>query len=1430
MLHAVLRRARAVAVLLVGTAVLGGVLAAPAQAANIDPFAPVFSANAHGTIVMAANTLMTCSAAGVNASTCEPARTSPDTSIASTYRNNNYTGAFVDVVADGATTFSSSSSTLTVPDGGSVLFAALVWGGRVDTVQSGTADPALRDRAWLAVDSATGTDRGGATITADHFAQAGTASGYQAYADVTDVVTAAGSGTYTVGNVQSSTGGTNQFAGWSLVVVVADPAEPMRNLSVFRGYSEISNSAGNNDVSFDVSGFLTPPSGTVLTTLGAVTYEGDRGLSGDRFSLNGTHLSDPLNPETDVFNSTISNRGTRVSAGQNPDYANQLGFDSDLVAADGILGNGATSATLSATTSSEQYWIGMVTFATELYEPNVHGAKSFSSNSVRQNPDLRAGDELTYAVVVENDGLDAATGTAFFDAVPTGTTYVPGSLELDGTALTDAADGDAGRFDPGTGTPGSVRVDVGDVDVLADGGASHVVSFTVVVDDDVVAGQNLVNAAQTTSRGATTGTVAGTVTNIVQAVVEGDTGDAPPVLRDHVVAHTPTAATPSVTVDVLAGAVDTGGAVTLVGTTQPAHGTLAVDPAGTVVYTPATDFAGRDVLTYTATDSAGNLSTATVIVEVVNGAPTAQDDALTLDVDVPVSAATTVDVLGNDTDPSGDTLTVRSITVDGFTTTGGSLTTAGGGTVTLSGGTITYAKPVGGLGAGRTEVFDYTVQDSRGASDVGEVTITSAQVNSAPVAVDDTADAVAGAGPVAIDVAANDTDADGDSLAASAAGTPVDSDGTTRGTTAVGTDGRVVYTPAAGWGGTVTFPYTVTDPAGATSDATVTVTVDAPPTGVADTATTASGTPVDVDVLANDSDLDGDPLELLQVDDTGAVGTAVVVTTDDGPRVRYTPAAGFVGDDTVTSTVGDGRGGTTDVILTVTVANAAPVAQPDTAGTTVGVPLTGIDVLGNDTDANVDAGYGDQELTVTAATADQDATVTVNPDGTLDVTPLGAFVGTVTVTYTLSDGVTTTTGTLTVTVSNGAPATTADTATTPTSTTVVVDVLANDTDPDGETLVVASGSLTPPVDADGTPRGTVEIVRGGVQYTPTAGWTGTVTFGYAASDEHESTPGTVTVTVTNAVPTADATTARTASGTPVTVDVLAHAADPNAAAGFQTLRVTSATSDHGARATVGTDGRITVTPARGWAGPLTVTYVVSDGLATVTSTLVVTVDNAAPVAAADQVVTAPGRAVRLTLLRNDTDLNGDALTVVRVGTPVDADGRARGTVTLADGVATYTPADGFTGVVTFPYTISDGQATSTADATIAVAAAGARDGDAWVTPDDTVLVVDVVGDGEELVSVTPPAHGTAEVVDGRLVYTPAPGFVGTVEVEVVVRDADGVETTRTVQIVVTDPDAEVAAGPALAATGAQAAAGVAWATALLLIGLGLVLAARRRRA
>lgn len=343
--------------LLLLAALLGfsAVLGTPTAGAVVEvPFATQFAASARGGVATAANTLMTCPEAAAN---CVESRAGTATGAA--LNNNAYAMERVDVDGD-ITTFDSSSATLSLPAGATVQFAGLYYGARTSKGTGGEAagNAAARGTVLLRTPGSLAYSTLAATV-ADSAAVAGS---YTGFVDVTAQVAAAGSGEYTVANVQSGTG-EDRYAGWSLIVAYADPASPARSIRVFAGLASIV--ASEAPLVIPVTGLETPPAGTVTAEAGLVAYEGDRGSAGDRLSLAGKNLADAANPANNVFNSSIAVDGTDVAT-KNPSYVNQLGFDADLIQANGFLGNDVKETTLEESTSLEQYLTQAIVVEVEL--------------------------------------------------------------------------------------------------------------------------------------------------------------------------------------------------------------------------------------------------------------------------------------------------------------------------------------------------------------------------------------------------------------------------------------------------------------------------------------------------------------------------------------------------------------------------------------------------------------------------------------------------------------------------------------------------------------------------------------------------------------------------------------------------------------------------------------------------------------------------------------------------------------------------------------------------------------------------------------------------------------------------------------------------------------------------------------------------------
>jgi hypothetical protein len=315
----------------------------------------------------------------------------------------------------------------------------------------------------------------------------------------------------------------------------------------------------------------------------------------------------------------------------------------------------------------------------------------------------------------------------------------------------------------------------------------------------------------------------------------------------------------------------------------------------------------------------------------------------------------------------------------------------------------------------------------------------------------------------------------------------------------------VVYSPAQDATGADSFTYTIEDTEGRQSDATVSVTItpaNDDPVAVDDAIEVELNAGIaPVDVLANDTDVDGDELSVESA--TQSDHGSVVL---NGGVVRYWPDTGYTGTDSFNYTIEDGYGGSDTATVTVTVTSAAnegPVATDDVLDTDEDTAGT-VDVLANDDDPD------GVELTITGTTDGTKGTTDVVA-GKVRYTPEPDANGSDSFTYTIEDedGATdTATVQVTIDAVNDDPVAGDDTLTIGEGAdATAVNVLGNDDDVDGD---------TPAVQAAGPAgHGTVTLATGVVKYEPDAGFAGADSFDYTISDGHGgSDPATVAVTVT----------------------------------------------------------------------------------------------------------------------------------------------------------------------------------------------------------------------------------------------------------------------------------------------------------------------------
>ncbi len=236
--------------------------------------------------------------------------------------------------------------------------------------------------------------------------------------------------------------------------------------------------------------------------------------------------------------------------------------------------------------------------------------------------------------------------------------------------------------------------------------------------------------------------------------------------------------------------------------TSSAGGSVVVNDDGTFTYTPPAGFSGEDSFNYTVDDGNGGQASATVTLTVDPAAPEATGDSATVLED----GSVVISVLDNDT---GDGLSVTSVT-DG----------AIGSATVNSDGTITYKPAADANGA---DSFSYTITDSLGRDATASVSVDVSPVNDAPVAEADSYSAVADETFTSTgSVLDNDSDVDGDPLTVVAYDVTSEAGGTVEMTA----DGTFSYTPLAGFAGTDSFTYTITDGNGAEEIATVTLNVE----------------------------------------------------------------------------------------------------------------------------------------------------------------------------------------------------------------------------------------------------------------------------------------------------------------------------------------------------------------------------------------------------------------------------------------------------------------------------------------------------------------------------------------------------------------------------------------------------------------------------
>ena len=654
----------------------------------------------------------------------------------------------------------------------------------------------------------------------------------------------------------------------------------------------------------------------------------------------------------------------------------------------------------------------------------------------------------------------------------------------------------------------------------------------------------------------------------------------------------------------------------------------------------------------------------------------------------------------------------------------------------------------------------FYVSDPQGLQQTQTINFSVNAVNDVPTA---NADAVSTEEDtrITISVLANDSNPDHGTLTVSLLSEPAS------GSALVNPDGTITYTPADNVSGIETFSYQILDSAGGDTDSaevTVTITsVDDSPFAADDSGELAEDGSLTLNVLENDSDVEGDTFFISAVSDPPN-GSAVISAGLD--QITYTPDANYFGSDSFTYTIQETENAaataTATVTLTITSVNDAPVPSYTAS-------------VGTDEDTQLTESF-------TAADVDGDAlTITIKDgngpshgsvllgEGSYVYQPANDFNGTDAFTITVSDGSVEIDCPITVTVNavNDAPVPSYNASVSTEEDTALTEALtATDIDLNELSFTVKDGN--------GPLHGTVELIEGGYTYTPAGNYFGTDSFTVTVSDGTNEVDCDISVLVNsiNDAPVASySASVSTNEDTPISETISATDVDGDAV----TISVKDGNGPlHGTLELV--EGGYTYTPAADFNGTDGFTITAADGTDETDCAISVTVIsvNDAPVPSYSALVsTDEDTPLAETLTATDVDL--DELTY----TVKDGNGPANGTLELNEGGYTYTPNANYYGADSFTITVSDGS--NEVDCAISVTVNSINDAPVpsytadVSTNEDTALTESLTAADVELdeliVSIkTNGAHGTVVLIEGGYTYTPNVDFNGTDSFTITVSD------------------------------------------------------------
>lgn len=561
-----------------------------------------------------------------------------------------------------------------------------------------------------------------------------------------------------------------------------------------------------------------------------------------------------------------------------------------------------------------------------------------------------------------------------------------------------------------------------------------------------------------------------------------------------------------------------------------------------------------------------------------------------------------------------------------------------------------------------------------------------------------------------------------------------------------GTAPALTYTPNAGFTGTDSFTYTVTDNSTFTGQtvsydngtssivleaastltstpATVTLKPYTAPTATAQSVTVANNTATIITLAGTDSN---SATLTFSIAAAPAHGMLSVIS---GSSVTYTPTSGYFGADSFTFTSNDGISTSTAATVSLTVLPAAPTANNQNVSvnyqTATAITLTG---------------SGQGTLTYAIATQPTHGTLGTLSGAAVTYTPTSGYSGADSFTFTLSNAGGTSTGQINITVGAApiVPVAQNSSATVVYNTATIIMAIAGGGNGHALTYSVATAPA----------HGTVSAFTGAnITYTPTSGYSGADSFTFTASDgSNTSNAASISITVTQPPPVANNQSVTTAFGTALPITLTASGN------GTITYSIV-ATPAHGTL--TGTAPNVTYTPSSNYVGADSFTFQASNGAASNVATVSITVSAPpAPTPTNQTVNTAYQTAKAITL-----SATGSGTITFAVATQP-----SHGTLTGTAPSVIYTPATGFFGADSFTFTATNpgGSATGTITLNVAPPPPVAQNVTATVangTPTPITLLA--TGGGTLTYAVvTAPVHGSYTLSGAVVTYTPANGYVG----------------------------------------------------------------------